>query len=227
MKVLSRHLHLAAAIRSIETRFTATKLKCKFSTSTPTERPSQVSKMVGIFFFSSICCGAIGLGVWQTKRYAWKIGVIEESQRKLNDIADVLPDLTQSDLVLYVNKMHGRRVAVTGKFDHSKEILLGPRSAPPGLIGAVAQGLAVNPQVSLTTFSNMFPNQKYRSLSCTERNTKFIFSLQGYFIITPLTRNDGYENFVHIYDISLSKNCRHEELNGTLYHSIFFQTQLI
>ena len=133
-------------------RLNASNLKCKLSTTTPTESPSQVSKLVGIFFFSSICFGAAGLGVWQTKRYAWKIGVIEEGQRKLNDVADTLPDLTQADLVHYVNRMRGRRVAVTGKFDHSKEILLGPRSAPPGLIGAVAQGLAVNPQVSQTTF---------------------------------------------------------------------------
>lgn len=141
-----RHQLLTVGGSSVR-RVYASKPKCMSSTSTPAEGPSQVSKMVGILFFSSICFGAVGLGVWQTKRYAWKIGVIEESQRKLNDIADILPDLTQADLVVYVNKMRGRRVAVTGKFDHSKEILLGPRSAPPGLIGAVAQGLAVNPQV--------------------------------------------------------------------------------
>ena len=152
----SCHSLLTTGSRSSGRRYPPLNLKCKLSSSAPTESPSKVSKMVGIFFFSSICFGAAGLGVWQTKRYAWKIGVIEESQRKLNDIADILPDLSQADLVLYINKMRGRRVAVTGKFDHSKEILLGPRSAPPGLIGAVAQGLAVNPQVSQTTFFNLF-----------------------------------------------------------------------
>ena len=162
-------------------RLNASNPKCKLSTTTPTESPSQVSKLVGIFFFSSICFGAAGLGVWQTKRYAWKIGVIEEGQRKLNDVADTLPDLTQADLVNYVNKMRGRRVAVTGKFDHSKEILLGPRSAPPGLIGAVAQGLAVNPQVSRLPFEIFSQNFNHHDLYCNASNKNRSFLFAGVF----------------------------------------------
>jgi len=40
----------------------------------------------------------------------------------------------------------GQRIQLKGTFLHDKEVLLGPRSAPPGLFGAAAQGLASNPQ---------------------------------------------------------------------------------
>lgn len=104
-------------------------------------------KIAGIAFFSTICFTAIGLGVWQTKRYNWKIGVIEANKKKVNDAAEPVPSLSQSDLVAYTSNTRGKRVTLTGTFDHGKEILVGPRSSPPGLMGAVAQGLAINPQV--------------------------------------------------------------------------------
>ena len=107
------------------------------------------SNMAGIAVFSSICMTAVYLGVWQTQRYAWKVGLIEDNKSKLNDPAGVVPAFTQSEFAAYVHEMTGRRVCVTGKFDHSKEVLVGPRSAPAGLMGAVAQGLALNPQVRL------------------------------------------------------------------------------
>jgi cytochrome oxidase assembly protein ShyY1 len=40
--------------------------------------------------------------------------------------------------------MKGRRISLDGVYDHSKEILLGPRSAP-GLETQKAQGMATNP----------------------------------------------------------------------------------
>jgi surfeit locus 1 family protein len=40
----------------------------------------------------------------------------------------------------------GQRIQLKGTYLHDKEILLGPRSAPAGLFGAGAQGLASNPQ---------------------------------------------------------------------------------
>ena len=33
-----------------------------------------------------------------------------------------------------------------GKFDHTKEVLLGPRTAPSSATGGPAQGMATNPQ---------------------------------------------------------------------------------
>lgn len=40
--------------------------------------------------------------------------------------------------------MKGRKIALHGVYDHSKEVLLGPRAAP-GLINKKAQGMATNP----------------------------------------------------------------------------------
>lgn len=117
----------------------------KSSNTGATEVPAvPISKYVGIAVFSSICATAVGLGVWQTKRYVWKVGVIEEINLKLHDVPEVIPSLAQFDLVEYVNQMRGRRVDITGTFDHSKEILIGPRSAPLGLMGDAAQGQFVH-----------------------------------------------------------------------------------
>ena len=144
--------------------------------SAPVTAPMSMMNMAGVAVFSSICFGAIGLGIWQTKRYAWKIGVIEQSKTKLNDAADIIPDLKQADLVAYVSQMRGRRVSVTGTFDHSNEILLGPRSAPAGLMGAVAQGLAINPQViewiasATADFRRPLPENHYLSTATQTRD---------------------------------------------------------
>ena len=120
----------------------------------------------GIVVFSSICLGAAGLGVWQMQRYSWKINVIDEISRRLNEPPESIPaKLTQYELAEYVEQIRGRVLKITGTFDHTNEILMGPRSAPAGLIGTAAQGLAINPQ--------------------------------GYYVITPLIRNDGTIVFIN------------------------------
>lgn len=43
------------------------------------------------------------------------------------------------------DSMKGRRISLQGKFDHSQEVLLGPRTSP-GLVSKKAQGMASNPQ---------------------------------------------------------------------------------
>ncbi|CAN0011804.1 unnamed protein product [Discosporangium mesarthrocarpum] len=56
--------------------------------------------------------------------------------------------------------MEGRRVCIKGEFDHSKEVLVGLRSAPEGLIGpSSAPSMATSPM--------------------------------GYFLFTPMKREDG------------------------------------
>jgi hypothetical protein len=82
------------------------------------------------------------------KRYNWKIGVLEDSKKKLLEAPEKLPNTSiPQELLEAINQLKGRRVSVTGHFDHKAEILVGQRSAPAGLFGASAQGLAVNPQV--------------------------------------------------------------------------------
>ena len=144
----SAHRRMQSAFNRGGLLHRSTFLNCRRKLSSATPNSFTPGRIAGIAFFSTICVTAIGLGVWQTKRYNWKVGLIEASKKKVDDAAEPVPLLSQSDLVSYATQMRGRRVTITGTFDHSKEILVGPRSSPPGLMGAVAQGLAINPQVA-------------------------------------------------------------------------------
>lgn len=73
--------------------------------------------------------------------------MIEETKIRIFEAPVILPDrLTQVETSSFMNDNIGRRISLNGIFQHDKEILLGPRSAPAGLLGSVAQGLATNPQ---------------------------------------------------------------------------------
>ena len=131
-----------------------------------------MSDWKGKVLFSSISLGAAALGVWQAKRYKWKVDIIDEMTASLHSTSFLsLPDsTTQRALGEYVRETSigmtkGKKVSLSGEFEHEKEVLLGPRSAPANLIANSAQGLAVNPQ--------------------------------GYFVITPLKRTDGTIIFVN------------------------------
>ena len=112
------------------------------------------SNTLGVVFFGSIVATAFGLGCWQTKRYFWKIDLIEETRKKYNEDMGKGGDIvstnilsgTYADLAQYVLSMDGKKISLIGEFDHSREVLLGPRAAPPGLVTAAAQGMATNPQ---------------------------------------------------------------------------------
>lgn len=63
------------------------------------------------------------LGTWQVQRRKWKIGVIEELERRTTAKPVPLPhDLSELEDYEY------RRVTVTGHFDHSKELHVSPRA---------------------------------------------------------------------------------------------------
>ena len=128
---------------------------------------SKSSNALGIAFFGSIVATAFGLGVWQTKRYFWKIDLIEETLERYNkDMGkggapvplDVLLG-SYAGLAQHVTGMQGQKMVLKGNFDHSREVLLGPRAAPPGLVTTAAQGMATNPM--------------------------------GYYLLTPFTLQEG------------------------------------
>jgi len=102
---------------------------------------------LGIAFFSSICISTAVLGTWQVKRFFWKLDLIETIKNSAADPPALLPiSNSQDELRDRFREMKGQRVLLSGKFDHSKEIFLGLRSAPPGFTGGPAQGMASNPQ---------------------------------------------------------------------------------
>lgn len=106
--------------------------------------------VVGIIAFGSICAMTFGLGCWQLQRYQWKIDLIEETRlRYEKELVRLDPRnavSSQAELYDYMMNIPGQRLSLCGTFQHDKEIKLGPRAAPPGLMGQAAQGMATNPQ---------------------------------------------------------------------------------
>ena len=111
--------------------------------------------ILGILVFGSACVGTFGLGVWQVQRYFEKIQTIEDSVKRMHEPPHplALPSSSssssssqQQDVVDALHENQGRVLLLQGTFDHSKEILLGLRSAPPNLLTAKAEGMATNPQ---------------------------------------------------------------------------------
>jgi len=124
---------------------------CTNTHATPTTS-SSTNKTMGVVFFSSICLTALGLGVWQTKRYFWKVGLIEEAaQRYARDdigsktVPSPVLNASYSALATHMRGLEGQKICLQGEFLHDREVLVGPRAAPPGLVGAAAQGMATNP----------------------------------------------------------------------------------
>jgi cytochrome oxidase assembly protein ShyY1 len=100
---------------------------------------------IGIFFFSSISCVALGLGCWQLQRYQQKLLKVLDSKNSLHQSQIDIPSLTQMELNRFLSGLVNRKVCLGyGEYQHHLETLLGPRSSP---VGRSAQGMASNPQV--------------------------------------------------------------------------------
>jgi cytochrome oxidase assembly protein ShyY1 len=101
--------------------------------------------VLGMAVFSTICLSTMGLGIWQVKRYFWKVDLIE-TIKHASHAAPVVLDAARMRSSSTMNDLEGKVALVTGRFDHNNEIYLGPRSAPTSLLGYAAQGMATNPQ---------------------------------------------------------------------------------
>lgn len=111
----------------------------------------------GKAFFGSLCASTFGLGCWQIQRLSEKIEKIDDRQNQLQ----MTPT---SD---WKNEEHPyRRRLVSGSFRHDKEVLIGPRGAPPG-VSLPRQGLSAK-QAGSGQSSGMAPGP------------------QGYFVLTPM-----------------------------------------
>ena len=129
-------------------------LRCKSTTTSSSEAAGGGAikgsgiDVAGIVVFGSICLGTFGLGCWQVQRYNWKVALLETAKERYQMEAQVLParKLSQGELYDHLQDISGQRLALTGSFDHSNEVRIGPRAAPPGLVTDAAQGMATNPQ---------------------------------------------------------------------------------
>ncbi|KAK3924716.1 Surfeit locus protein 1 [Frankliniella fusca] len=75
------------------------------------------------WFLLTIPAATFALGCWQVKRKAWKEDLIEHMHRRIHRNPIPLP-LTMEE----IDKLDYCPVTLTGTFDHSKELYLGPRS---------------------------------------------------------------------------------------------------
>lgn len=100
----------------------------------------QATSRGGIYFFTGLSACTAYLGVWQMQRYGWKKEMIADNAEKFDLPVEEIKTLSPN----MVTKFHGRKIKFDGYYDHSREVLIGPRSAPTQ--ENKAQGMATNPQ---------------------------------------------------------------------------------
>ncbi|XP_067126255.1 surfeit locus protein 1 [Centruroides vittatus] len=75
------------------------------------------------YFLLIIPVTAFGLGTWQIYRRRWKLKLIEELERKTTAAPISLPEDLRE-----IKDLEYRKIRVKGRFDHSKEMYITPRS---------------------------------------------------------------------------------------------------
>jgi len=113
------------------------------SKATATTTTSSTTDAVGKIFFPSLCLLTFGLGSWQTKRYFEKVDMVKKREDDLE--LDPLSSFSDWQLLQKNNSKDTdtttdaksksyRRVNLQGKYQHDKQILIGPRGPPPGAL---------------------------------------------------------------------------------------------
>ena len=104
--------------------------------------PSATAKLAGGIFFSSLCLGTFGLGVWQTQRYFDKVEMVQKRDDDLS-LAPVDFNEWQTKKIVSTDGDDSsdggrsyRRVRLQGKFRHEHEVLVGLRGPPAGALSA-------------------------------------------------------------------------------------------
>ena len=86
-----------------------------------------MAQRLGVVVFGGITAGTAGLGTWQINRYYWKKDVVEERRRQLK--------ARPVDASGFFAEEEGKtetctRLSLRGRFEHDKEIIMGPRPPP-------------------------------------------------------------------------------------------------
>jgi cytochrome oxidase assembly protein ShyY1 len=94
---------------------------------------STSTRRLGVLLFGGGLCGGTALLCkWQVERYSWKVQLIEERRAALASSPRPLSALVPDPAAGLSDAAEYQRVTVEGQFDHSQQVLLGPRSAPAG-----------------------------------------------------------------------------------------------
>ena len=104
---------------------------------------SSTKRVAGAVFFSGIVGTTAYLGWWQIHRYQWKVDLVQQRAEIVGadpkPLAELLvaAELLRGDAAALdaavKDGLEFGRVVCEGEFDHAKQILLGPRSPPPGV----------------------------------------------------------------------------------------------
>ena len=138
---------------------------------TTTSSSSTTTDTVGKIFFPSLCLLTFGLGSWQTKRYFEKVDMVKkrEDDLELDPLSSFndwqLLQKNSKDTATDAKSKSYRRVNLQGKYQHDKQILVGPRGPPPGALAESG------------------PNSGRSGGGMSS-------STQGYWVITPLVITD-------------------------------------
>ena len=99
-------------------------------------------KRVGAVLFSGLVGTTACLTVWQLQRYSWKLQLIDDRGKVLKLEPRPLRELVPEPASGHSASAEYTRVVCEGEFDHAKQVLLGPRSAPPvaGRVGSAPIG---------------------------------------------------------------------------------------
>lgn len=73
-------------------------------------------RILGTILFGIMSITTFGLGMWQTDRYQWKVKVMEDTKKRMEEEPVEWRHVLKSDK----EALHGRKIVVRGKFDHAK-----------------------------------------------------------------------------------------------------------
>lgn len=104
------------------------------SPSKPTHSPSSHTSTMSFFFFATPVALTFSLGVWQVQRLKRKLRLVAEREASLSALPIEAPALFASHEAL-----DHRRIYLSGRFLHHREMLVGPRGAPKDLAMPVQQ----------------------------------------------------------------------------------------
>lgn len=114
---------------------------------TTAERPWV--RRTGVALFSGVVAGTGYLSWWQLTRHKWKTELVARRAEMLKAAAEPLASVLPAEAAAHgvPDELEFRRVECVGTFDHVKQVLLGPRSAPAGMdaVSAAAGGGAAPP----------------------------------------------------------------------------------
>jgi surfeit locus 1 family protein len=125
---------LRGARRSVLSRHVLTERRLSSASvaSSSASAESTTLRRLGAALFSGLCGTTACLCGWQVKRYGDKVQMVEDRKTALQaaprPLREVYPELSAG---ISAGDEY-TRVSVEGTFDHARQVLLGPRSAPPG-----------------------------------------------------------------------------------------------